>query len=390
MKQNPLRLPAFAPKWAAEGIVFFFGFLTLNFLDWPQLRYWRVKGPGGRFEDLQSILQAGDCFRYIGNEVFRDTGGCTGYMYGRFLLQTLNFLHIHQNQYQVIGIAFLFLLSFTFAFLYKSVDFKFSSLFKAAIIFSPPVVLLAERGNFDIFIFLLIFAGAVLFVKNLPEIAILPIIIASLMKFYTLPSLFGLLLLNFRMRTKFVMLATSIFVSYLIIQDFGRVQVGFRQFWYAQFGMSVWGRYANEVRGFHFNELTITLIGLFIFGATIFLVSRISRIPKTVLPTDRSPFQAQNIMFFLLFSTHLACFALGMSYDYRLIFIIGASGALLNSGCMLSKDQVRKVVVVLTTLVWCSYNSGQLQILGNLILEFITAWYVLITFSQLKHLIRKD
>ena len=93
-------------KWVTEGILFFAGFLTLYFLDWPQLRYWRVKGPGGRFEDLQSILAAGDCFGKIGNSVYQDDGGCTGYMYGRFLLQTFNFLHIHASDYKVIGFFF--------------------------------------------------------------------------------------------------------------------------------------------------------------------------------------------------------------------------------------------------------------------------------------------
>ena len=377
-------------NWVADGCLFLGGYVALYFLDWPQLRYWRVKGPGGQFEDLQSILLAGDCYQNMGDDVFKDNGGCTGYMYGKFLLQTFNVLHIHANHYRLFGIILLVLLSFTLAFLFRAVDFKFSILFKCAIVYSPPIVLLAERGNFDTVIFLLVFLSAILFVKNLPEVALFPILAASLMKFYTLPSLLALALLKFRNTTRLIALIAATYVSYLILQDLGRVAVGFRQFWYAQFGMSVWGRYANEVKLFQLNETTINLIGIFIFGLTVLLISRSSRIPKDILPSDQSSYQTRNITFFLLFSTHLACFSLGMSYDYRLIFIIGASGALLSSGCNLSGHQVRAITILLTCMVWCSYNSGQLQIIGNVTLEFVTAWYLIVTYNHLKRFVRKS
>jgi hypothetical protein len=283
----------------------------------------------------------------------------------------------------------LVLLSFTLAFLFKAVDFKFSILFKIAIVFSPPIVLLAERGNFDTVIFLLVFLSATLFVRNLPELALIPIFAASLMKFYTLPSLFAIAILRFRNTTRLVALIAATYASYLILQDLGRVAVGFRQFWYAQFGMSVWGRYINEVGFFKLNETTINLLGIIIFGLTIYIVSRRSRIPKDVLSSDNSAYQAKNITFLLLFSTHIACFSLGMSYDYRLIFIVGATGALLSSNCKLSDQQKRMTLALLTSLVWCSYNSGQLQIVGNVILEFLTAWYLLVTYNHLKSFVRK-
>jgi hypothetical protein len=73
-----------------------------------------------------------------------------------------------------------------------------------------------------------------------------------------------------------------------------------------------------------------------------------------------------------------------MSYDYRLVFFIGATGALLTSRFLLTKEQIRKVLIMLLCLVWCSYNSGQLQILGNVILEVMTAWYVLIVYFHAK------
>ena len=189
---------------------------------------------------------------------------------------------------------------------------------------------------------------------------------------------------------KVILVTTSAVAGYLILQDLGRVQAGFRQLWYAQFGMSVWGRYANEVQLFQLNETTINLIGIFIFGLTILLISRSPRIPKHILLSDQSFYQTRNITFFLLFSTHLACFTLGMSYDYRLIFIIGASGALLSSGCNLSVHQVRKIIIFLTCMVWCSYNSGQLQIIGNVMLEFLTAWYLIVTYNHLKSFVRKS
>jgi hypothetical protein len=376
-------------KWITEGFLFLSGFIALYSLDWPQLRFWRVKGPGGQFEDLQGILVIGDCFKYIGNDVFKDNGGCTGYMYGKFLLQTFNVLHIREEHYRLFGFVLLVLLSFSLAFLFRAIDFKFNILFKLAIVFSPPIVLLAERGNFDIVIFLLVLLSATLFVRNLPELALIPILAASLMKFYTLPSLFAIAILRFRNTTRLVALIAATYASYLILQDLGRIAVGFRQFWYAQFGMSVWGRYINEVGFFQLNETTINLLGIIIFGLTIYIVSRSSRIPKDVLSSDNSAYQAKNITFLLLFSTHIACFSLGMSYDYRLIFIVGATGALLSSNCKLSDQQKRMTVALLTSLVWCSYNSGQLQIVGNVALEFLTAWYLLVTYNHLRNFVRK-
>jgi hypothetical protein len=364
--------------WIIQGLGNSLVLIGMDFLDWPPLRYWGVRGIGSHFQDLRSILREGDCYRIIGENVYHNNGGCTGYIYGQFLLNALSFFHIHENLTDILGYVFLFLIGGSVAYLFRDLTFEFSWLFKAAIIFSPPVLLLAERANFDVLIFVLVVISAKLVSQERTLVACLCLLLAALMKFYALPVLFTTIIFTHKQRTRMVLFGASIVTCYLVLLDLKKIETKFPQLWSAQFGMSIWGRYFNVLNLNQLNENFVSGSGFLIFLVSIVIFLKIGITPKKFINVTRLNPQSHYANFYLLFGTHLACFIAGMNFDYRLIFMVGATSGLLCTGLVRSSAQKQGILIALLLVLWLSYNAVKIQPIGDIILEFMTAWYLLI------------
>jgi hypothetical protein len=77
-------------------------------------------------------------------------------------------------------------------------------------------------------------------------------------------------------------------------------------------------------------------------------------------------------------TAHLSCFIAGMSYDYRLLFIVTASISYLSDS-QVSKEISEKYAVagLLLLSCWLTFLVPVLAPMGDLALEFLTFWLIL-------------
>lgn len=197
---------------------------------------------------------------------------------------------------------------------------------------------------------------------------ILVLAIASLVKFYVFPIFFVYFIYCSKKRDKIFLISVATLVLARIILDLKLIESSFPQIWGAQFGMSVWLRYAEKV-GYFPNEVVIQGVGLTLFVISCAIVKRFN-LSKSYSPLVASE---KEFYFVVFFGVHLTCFLLGMSFDYRLIFLIAATLFFIekeNEGIQLNI----KVIRILTLLsAWLVYESWVLQIVGDLATELLTA-----------------
>ena len=149
------------------------------------------------FIDIESVLQSAKCYKIIGLDVFSASGtNCSGYIYGSNLLNFINATNLSSHSGYLIGLITMFLISILLAVLASNFQLKFSYPvgYIVALIFSPGVWFLLERGNIDGWIFILLFISFRL-LKNNQILSFIVIFVSAIFKFYTLPVLLIFLLI---------------------------------------------------------------------------------------------------------------------------------------------------------------------------------------------------
>jgi hypothetical protein len=171
--------------------IFFYLFYELNsYFKYPYLRIgdaWfdRI------FDDTYQVLNSAKCYATIGRSIY-DQVTCT-YLYGSPLLDFINLLGAHPENFYFVGKTLLFinLMIFTYFSVYSYNKFGTKRLVLCIIIFiSPPFHYLIERGNFDTVIILLILIAAIFTFNGKFIFGSIVLGIAGVFKFYTLPVLF--------------------------------------------------------------------------------------------------------------------------------------------------------------------------------------------------------
>jgi hypothetical protein len=167
-----------------------------------------------------------------------------------------------------------------------------------------------------------------------------------------------------------------------IFLDLRLIESSFPQIWGAQFGMSIWLRYAEKV-GYYPSETVTQISGLAVF---IFICLAIRQFYSIKL--RMSGYSSQMEFYFLVFfSVHLTCFLLGMSFDYRLVFLLASALFFLD---LMNPDGIQRtrVIQVLTLCsVWFVYESWVFQVVGDLTTEILTA---ILLFPFLRILLAKS
>lgn len=367
MKMRNLR--AYTKSVLNPGAIWLFAFFVfMQLTTWIPLRYWRIWG-GGNFIDSQQILQWARCYKTHGNAVFRNYGECPGYVYGSTLLRILSFSNLGVRQTQIFGYLFMIFLAVTISLIINNIKKIKENPIILLIVLSPPVLLLAERGNFDIMMFSLVVLAALIFVKNHQIWALFPLATATLLKFYTLPVFLVFFLLNRNTRLKLTTLFVAILVAARVLLDLKLVQSTFPSEFPWKFGSSIWARYLVQLDMRRVSEMIAHLSGLVILALIVGPIYIYMK--KSFKNPQNEPRQKQQrILFYVLAVTHMSCFLLGMSFDYRLIFLAMASIVYVRI-CRTRKES--QIILVLGLVsVWLTYPSNGLEPVGDLATEILT------------------
>jgi hypothetical protein len=333
---------------------YFFGtfiFLSLNYLinltlGWPLLAKSGLKG-NRNFSDLSTTLQQVNCGQVT----------CPEYIYGEFfanMARKLKLIEVPTNLFgSVLALAFIISVSLLAS----------SSLTRIGLIainligISPATLLLIERANIDILVFVLCMLASRVSKERLSVLSVSFLSIATLIKFYPLITLLqqGVMVLKTnvsKMKSIFV-LVMVIVTSYFTISNLIKESSDIPANWNASFGFSIgllWLSFflremaSKEVfiEPIYFPALGFCLILL----VWIFLrLSKEKRFTVTSSALIRDP----------IFLTGLTCYVLGISFDYRLVFLLIPCARLLNANESLL---VSKFLLLMVSSYFTTTNFG--------------------------------
>lgn len=356
----------------------FQSFLTFIFLSllqvttWIPLRFWGAWG-GGNFLDIWQILKYAECYGEIGLSVYDNSGtACSGYLYGRTLLHTLSLFGVGTFATQFIGFIFLAVLAVGLSLVYP-VHNKRNFIIFTLLVCSPPVMLLADRGNFDIVIFFALVCIAKLIAIRKFYYAYIILTLTVLLKFYTAPVFLLIIFLSKLTREKIFGLILFLTSIYFTLRDILITQTKYPSSSGAQFGFTVWGKYLNNYSGTKVNNFEEYFLSTIVFSVILIFVYHICGSKLSTGSTLKKSNSWQIVGFWIFLIVSISCYFAGMNFDYRLIFF--ASTICLSSKLFKEiEPDIRNILLVL--ILWLSFPSGGLQPIGDLAIEMVVAFAV--------------
>ncbi len=256
---------------------------------------------------------------------------CPGFNYGMTLIILLSIFPVAFEYYIIaaltVGLLAVFVLGYFLASNY-SMSFWQKVLVSLAF-FSPGTYLLFERGNLDIVIFLLIVMAAALLVRGsfLPSFFVL--VLAALLKFYAFPLVVLVSLLSSNLRQRLVTTVFTLLTFTWILVDLGRGPI-LPVYGPVQFGYPVLDHYF-EWLGLSLQPLP-SLIGFlvpwFVWALLVLIERRAGEGWQTKLTNSVAVLRG-DYGFIFTSITFCAMFFVGLSFDYRLIFLALAGVALI-------------------------------------------------------------
>jgi hypothetical protein len=332
------------------GLTFVAIYLVNFFLAWPTTRWGDISNGSYLFGDFAWLSSwSTECsvnvgFPHIFSVYSQIDSTCPGFNYGTTLLILLSIFPIAWETYIVaaitVGLIAVFALGYFLASAYR-LTFWQKALVSLAF-FSPGTYLLFERGNLDLVIFLLIVLAAALLGKGGFLSGFFVIIFATLLKFYTLPLVLLVALLSKNSRERFITTVFTLLTFTWVLIDFNRGP-GLPEYGTVQFGYPVLGHY------FEWLNISVqplpTLIGFLapwlVWVLLVLLERRAGKGFQTTLTQSISNLQ-NDYAFLLTAVAFCAMFFVGLSFDYRLIFL-----ALAGVGLILKSSFSRIIKVAL-------------------------------------------
>ena len=344
-------------------------FLLMEVTTWLPLRFWAVWGGGG-FIDTTQILNYSECFSAFKFGIYdANDSDCSGYIYGRTLLVFLDFLGLGLAHSFTVGIFLLFLLSIILSYCLPVKNLK-DAFFYLLIVLSPPVMLLAERGNFDILMVGLVFLAGIQLSKGRVIISALIIASATLIKFYTGPLFLIVLVKSRGFRSKILVSMIAVSTAYVTLVDLSKMNQGFPRA--LGFGFEVWGEYLNQYSSTTGSTLRNQLLAVITFSVCVFLAIRLKFsglfFPVSFVHQDNRNKLIANLLWLSLMSSYF----LGLSFDYRLIFL-AISVLLFIQSQELDGSRESYLYWMLVSILWLSFPSSGVAPIGDLLLELMIA-----------------
>ena len=355
-------------------------YLYQDLTKWSLITYVGAQG-GITYIDAYTVLFYAECFSQVGNFVFEYGPICPAWANGSGLLRLLDIIGAGTVDTALFGHVFTYLIIFTFVyFLYLLRAYRYAQIVLFFGLISPPNWLLMERGNFDSLMYLLVFLSAILLFKGFTVTSIILLASSTLMKFYTLPLLVILFLLNKKIYIKVFIIITFLLTVLLVLSDFNKIHNFPHTAGNNHFGMRIIGNYLGKIN----IKLTMpiaNILGLFLLIICVILIFIF------LLKFEPELFQKQlftpvvEVFYLLMSGAFLACFIAGLSVDYRLIFyVVSAPFTII----LLKRWHKLFASSLFLISVWFSYPSGIFQTIGDLALEIMVALQIIIFIVLIK------
>jgi hypothetical protein len=231
-----------------------------------------------------------------------------------------------------LGILF----SVVFALLLKESvsDSKRKIVLVSLAVFSPPLILLFERVNYDLVMALILILASWAYVKNRFVIAIVLVFISAVTKFYTLPLLWILAIWVPSLRLRLLALSAAGLASYFVIRDLSSIE-GIPVAGAYQFGVTVSEHYIKLAGFLPAPDLVVLGLGVLIpIVVVIFLMIQRQGFPSMFpnVNTQGGSFGVGIVLARFSSVVFLSCYFTGLSFDYRLVFLIMAAVPFLANG----------------------------------------------------------
>ena len=364
------------------------GYLSLFLLNWFPLRYWQILGKVP-FWDFSAIRESAICFKEFGFKVYEYSGDpCTGYTYGSSLLFILS-RSLNLASPTFFGLTLMFLALLCLSILatpfgtYQNLQKSFY-LYLFALLFSPPMILLFERGNLDSLVFIFVTFSGLLFLKDRKNSAFIVIGIATTFKFYTAPAFFVIYILQIGVRrgrvprTLFLMTVIS-----LIKADIERISAPLISLDRASFGIKVLLR---QIENPALYSMALIFVLVSLMGIIGVVLSHISFFIKR--PNFRDEKVRKVFLYYLYLSVLLPCYVFIFNFDYRLIYFVALCLAFVP---LIWQFRHFRVLFQLLSLgaCWFSFNSPpRIEIIGDicLISSLVIASYMVCNLLKSKDL----
>lgn len=369
----------------AWSLILFGSFVAHKVSDWYLLRISLLSGPSD-FSDLRNILESVTCATASSGDFnSAELVSECGYIYGSSLLRAVAFLGLSESMAVTLG----WILVACFSIALGSVISLTSSSYRGANVLallsvnSPPMILLVERANFDIVIFILLVLSCWAISKQRPLVSLATLCLATITKFYTAPLLFWSAWKQRSIETKAVGFAAAIGASIWILPELTGASARIPRPTFVAFGLPTFGLYLSHY-GISLHPRLQDALGIMLLGLMCLLIAMIRRssgfnFPYLRLLSPETNFASViSSVFSLLF---LVCYLSTSNFDYRLFLLLVS---------VLSYLKLAKVKAVmsatlsglLVVALWTSITSS-LQPLGDLAILF---WAGLLTLSLLSEI----
>lgn len=359
--------------------------------NWPLLKQSGILG-SFRFADLVAIQEISRCVRTLGMQVYAISESCSGYQYSIGILYLFDFLSLSRlNPNLIAAIIEIPVLSLFVGILVMAFRKNWRvGIFATLGALAPGNWLLLERGNLDLLMVALLAIAAVTFSRRYEAMGFFTLIISIFTKFYTAPLLLIYILFGKRQLKK-IYLPVSILSILISIYQIKHV-AKFPSTWYVSFGSGSIGHWINLfieyqlMSDFRLQEKIGLLVGVLILAiSTYFHFALMSR--HRIETYDFSNTHQNLVLFFGL--TFIACYVVGMNYDYRMIFPIIAAIILVTEEGEIP-CQSYFVSISVGSFFLSSYFYGQSgmsviyqQLAGDVFIGLFTSY--LITFFILRY-----
>lgn len=368
-----------------------FGVLFLS--GWWPLKKQGIGG-GHNYVDLKAVLDVAQCYLTDGKTVFAAGSNCA-YQYGVFLLDFINVLGLNSVNYKLLGFALFLLNAIFLAFLATSTSYSSQSRsISALLILSTGSWLLFERGNFDSLIFLIVLISLPFLYTKYSLVGFVLIGTTALMKFYTLPLLFLLVVLEKKRGTKIFGVIFTLVIIFRIIPDITAASSHPNPL-FGAFGISAPALWVNFL-SWKF-DLGITLgikfqytLGYVILLTVISVIKFTSFGKRFDIKYENTEAKWRDKVFLMSSGVFLSCFLAGMNYDYRLIYLSIALMMLNAANRTLLKSKI--FISLELSALWLTYFffgiTGPIQVIlafiGHVSQLLLAAILILTTFNYLK------
>jgi len=362
------------------GFIIFAAYCLLQLQGWPILKVWNIYG-GGNFADLHLVLEWANCYQNDPTDIYGANSPCPGYIYGEPLLYVFSLFGFKVSGTKIIGFILMFFFSFTISSILPTETFK-NKICALFILTSPPVLLLIERGNIDILIFVLILISTYMWTKNYHVLALSLITFTALFKFYTIPIYLLLYILEVNKKIRLKVLIFSVPATLYCIWNLSRIRSSYPGGFSRKFGAGIWTDYIEYFTGTQISQPLRLLIGFLVFSLCFMQLNRLS---FPLIEKNESSYL--QVLFYVFITVHLACFAAGLNFDYRLIYLIGTFLTFMLIEKNTNFEMVHSIILGLILIaIWLSYPIEFLQPIGDLATELLTCYFVIYALRNYRHL----